>query len=95
MGDKVADSDPIALPILKVQEKDGTWTWITDIKGVSDLGMMEPLEVESRWGKEHDVYETSRVLELHRLSGVEIHCFLAKRIYLCNGITGSTIDCLS
>ena len=89
------ENGPVSLPVLKILCSEGTWSWIYDVRGIDDFGWMTKEEIASKFNSaisESVIAQRSRVLEITRLTSTEIHCLDAKKIYVCNGFTGSTIE---
>jgi hypothetical protein len=86
--------------ILKFQDHNGHWTWITNVNEISSLGYCNPYDIHPsdydclaiEMAGESDGSLPFMILvntDHPRLIGIN-----AKEAYLCNDTTGSTVDVL-
>ena len=75
--------------ILKYGDNDNGWSWIGDVRRATHYPDDSDWEVDLGNASEKD----SCILEIQFNNGEKIiYNFAAKKIYLCNDDTGSTID---
>jgi hypothetical protein len=88
------------LPSLKIAKADNLWVWFFDVTGIEDMGLMDDAYIKHQIGVDiiedgRSANQQARLLSVSRLSS-DPHYVAARtsKIYVCNGATGTTIECL-